>query len=222
MPTYHVTQPCATRPPDVTAAPANHLAACDEGSVERILTKVSCVLAKDSTTASWTYGSLPAEEHAKQSIWKLRLMRQCQFQGWVNIGPFGPMSTQAILPPEHSSHFNMKILYYQHSYPIARQNSLMFIMGIPISDKISFVFIAMLLAVRQVFAICVDVHLDERILVTLAITGLILGLRPANALLCNDISHWLGANLDSALNKHVSWDWRHFFEKCGIETKSYC
>ena len=32
-------------------------------------------------------------------------------------------------------------------------------------------------------------------------TGLILGLRPANetTLLCNDVSHWLGANLESAL-----------------------
>ena len=32
-------------------------------------------------------------------------------------------------------------------------------------------------------------------------TGLILGLRPANEglLLCNNISHWLGANLESAL-----------------------
>ena len=32
-------------------------------------------------------------------------------------------------------------------------------------------------------------------------TGLILGLRPGNdtALLCNDVSHWLGANLESVL-----------------------
>ena len=32
------------------------------------------------------------------------------------------------------------------------------------------------------------------------IPGLILGLHPANeTLICNDISHWLGANLESAL-----------------------
>ena len=30
--------------------------------------------------------------------------------------------------------------------------------------------------------------------------GLILGLYPANDRLCNDISYWLGANLESALH----------------------
>ena len=47
-------------------------------------------------------------------------------------------------------------------------------------------------------------------------TGLILGLHPANERLryfCNDVSHWLGASLESALwcdhklNNHVSEQW---------------
>ena len=36
------------------------------------------------------------------------------------------------------------------------------------------------------------------------VTGLILGLHPANErrrYFCNDVSHWLGANLESALSK---------------------
>ena len=35
--------------------------------------------------------------------------------------------------------------------------------------------------------------------------GLILGLLPANetALLCNDVSHWLGASLESALDAYL-------------------
>ena len=38
------------------------------------------------------------------------------------------------------------------------------------------------------------------------ISGLILGLRPVNetALLCNDVSHWLGTNIESALYIHSS------------------
>ena len=36
-------------------------------------------------------------------------------------------------------------------------------------------------------------------------TRLILGLRPANELLCNDVSHWLVASLESALYSRI-WE----------------
>ena len=51
---------------------------------------------------------------------------------------------------------------------------------------------------------------------SITITGLILGLRTANerALLYNNVSHWLGANLESALNNiHHWWSTVYYISK---------
>ena len=45
----------------------------------------------------------------------------------------------------------------------------------------------------------IDISTATRLVIINHNTGLILGLRPANALHCNDVFHWLGANLKSAL-----------------------